>query len=71
MAALENGVAAVAASSGQSAQFMAISTIVRLFFFGLGRMLSIYDAFCGDQAGTGDNIVARFVSVSVALWCHN
>ena len=31
MAALENGVAAVAASSGMSAQFMAISNIVRAF----------------------------------------
>jgi len=31
MAALENGLAAVAASSGMSAQFMAIATIVCTF----------------------------------------
>ena len=44
MAALENGLAAVSAASGQSAQFMAIATIVCVFFSFRDGMHSVYDA---------------------------
>lgn len=39
MAALENGLGAVAASSGQSAQFMAIATIVCAFHIEPGYII--------------------------------
>lgn len=44
---------------------MAISAIVRIIL-SHGRMRSVYYTLC-DQAGAGDNIVARFVSVLVYL----
>lgn len=57
MAALENGIAAVAASSGQSAQFMAIATIVRPSFLVPKEFSSFTMLF----------VAARLVQVTTSL----
>ena len=69
MAALENGLAAVAASSGMSAQFMAIATIV-CNFSSEAENISLTIHHAPHQASNGDNIVARLVSTQATSLHH-